>query len=280
MLLPYQQQLLKSLQRHSDAYRGASFLLEEIGQHLLARLAYFRYPPQMICDLGCGQGMDSKLLAQCYSGAEIIGVDFSEAQIKRAPKKDERLTFCVAEAQSLPLPSKYFDLVFANLLLPAIMDYHSLWREALRILKPGGIFLFSSLGPETLRELKACFETLEHPEAINQFPDMHDIGDSLIQAGFQDSAIDTEKFALHYSTLKKFLEELKALGSIKIWDAYPSLSIAKNFWQAVEEKYRLLFPTENLKLPVTVEAYYAIAFAPSISSLREIPITLLKRKTR
>lgn len=282
--MPYQQQLLLAQQRHSKKYQQASFIIEEIGQRLLSRLAYFRLPPQTILDLGCGQGIDTQLLTQAYPGANITAVDFCFEQFQHWSTNFsfDHVSRCIADCHNLPLPAQQFDLVFANLLTPAIVDYQSFWQECQRVLKPGGILLFSVLGSDTLHELKQCFAQFGQADCINVFPDMHDIGDGLAAASFADPAIEGEKLSLHYSSLKKLLTELKSLGSVKIWQEYPHLYKNRNFWQQLEKYYQHHFVSEQNKLIATLEVCYAIAFAPnqrveSPSSV-SIPLTAIKRR--
>ncbi len=125
---PYQKQLLMALARQAPHYQKASSLIAEIGRRLLSRLTYFRIPPENILDLGCGQCIDTQLLQEAYRHAKIIGIDFSLPQLQHsAAQLRSHTLLCVANAHQLPLPSTQFDLVFANLLMPAIIDYQTFW---------------------------------------------------------------------------------------------------------------------------------------------------------
>lgn len=282
----YQQQLLKVIARHAAHYQTTAGIIEEIGKRLLSRLTYLRRPPQRILDLGCGQGLDTALLAAAYPGAEIIATDFCAEQFNYWPKQllsDHSTIYpCIAQAPQLPFPSGYFDLLFANLFLPAIIDYQAFWQEILRVLQPGGILLFSTLGTNTLKELKQSLAKWDQADCVNVFPNLHDIGDSLNAEGFADPAIECETLEFHYSQLKNFLYELKKLGSTKLWQSYPHVYKSQHFWQALEHYYRAHFSSSQKKLIVTAEIYYAIAFAPSFrrddSQTISIPIASIQRK--
>lgn len=285
---PYQQQLLKALKRYAASYHTAACIIQEVGTRLLSRLAYFRKPADKILDLGCGQGIDTQLLQEAYPGAEIIAGDFCFTQFDYWPKnlrvKKHNIYPCVLDATALPFPPGYFDLIFANLLLPAIIDYQSFWRACLRVLKPGGILLLSTLGTNSLKELKTSLAQWQQADCVNVFPNLHEIGDSLIAEGFLDPAIECEPLELHYSSLSHLLHELKKLGSIKLWESYPHVYKSKKFWQDLEKYYRSHFSLNGQKLIATAEIYYAIAFAPT--QLREseqnvsIAIASIKRKPR
>lgn len=283
---PYQQQLLKAIARQAARYQTAADIIEEIGKRLLSRLTYLRRPPNHILDLGCGQGLDTALLAAAYPSAEIIATDFCAEQFNYWPKhllaSHATIYPCVAKAPQLPFPSGYFDLVFANLFLPAIIDYQAFWQEILRVLQPGGILLFSTLGKNSLKELKKSLAEWDQADCVNVFPSLHDIGDSLTAEGFSDPAIECESIEFHYSHLKNFLYELKKLGSIKLWESYPHVYKSRHFWQTLEHYYRAQFSSSEQKLIVTAEIYYAIAFAPTFKredpQTISIPITSIQRK--
>lgn len=278
---PYQQHLLKAYDRRASQYKDASAIIQEIGERLISRLTYFRHPPQEICDLGAGQGFDTELLQHVYPSASVVSVDFSLSQLHHiAPQKLR----CAADAMQLPFAAKSFDLVFANLSMPAIIDYAAFWEEILRVLKPGGIFLFSSLGPQSLFELRQSLMHAKSPDSMNTFPEIREVGDGLVKAGFKDPAIDAENLELRYSTLKKLLVELKNLGSVKMWGNYSHLYPGKRFWQHVENFYRENFLSENQKLIATLEIYFGIAFAPTeIENAQlnnSIPISSIQRRKK
>lgn len=286
MIPAYQQQLLKALIRHAPEYQRVSAIPAEIGKRLLSRLIYLRRAPTHILDLGCGQGIDTQLLSEAYPSAEIIASDFCFEQFhywsQNVLAHQSNIAFCVAEACALPFPTGSFDLIFANLLLPAILDYQTFWRECIRVLRPGGILLFSTLGTDTLKELKKSLAECGEAECMNIFPTLHDLGDGLTATGFSDPAIERESIELHYSSLKKLLTELKILGSIKLWTDYPHLYKSQSFWQALERYYYEHFRSVAQKLIATIEIYYAIAFAPQqfkedMDSI-SIPLSSIKRK--
>src|SRR5205085_909169 len=73
---------------------------------------------------------------------------------------------------------------------------------------PEGLVLFSSLGPDTLKELRAAAGAA----SVHEFVDMHDLGDMLVAAGFSAPVMDMEVLAIEYAAGGRLLEDLRASG--------------------------------------------------------------------
>ena len=276
----HQHHLQQATQRQAKNYLQSQLLIEEMGKQLLSRIDYLKFNPQIILDLGAGQGIDTKRLEKNFANALVISMDVSHAQLHHGPASSKNHR-CVADAHTLPLPAASIDLIFANALLPFLIDYPALWEECLRALKPGGVLLFSGLGSLSFQELRTSLGAFEKADSVNTFIDMHDVGDGLLHSGFQDPALDSEIVQLHYSNITRLLKELKQLGSIKLWGDYPHVYYGKTFWSRVEEYYREHF-SQDEKLVASVEIYYGIAFAPSQRVMSDasisIPISEIKKR--
>jgi len=179
---------------------------------------------------------------------------------KSACAYEPRIKILTADAYHLPLATHSVDLLVANLLLPALLDYPTLWLECQRVLVPGGLLMFSNLGPDTLLELRQSFADAHLH--VNTFMDLHDVGDGLVEIAFMDPVLDNEYFHLSYPSLKALLQELKAMGSIKFIDDEAQPYLGKSAWAAIEHTYRQQFSDAKQRLIVTVEAYFGHAFNP------------------
>ena len=109
--------------------------------HLAALSHEFR--PQVIADLGCGEGYYTSAL----EAEEKYGFDMSKDALKHAAKHDRSTSYCVASIFHLPLPDASCDFVL-TCFAPAACE------EIERILKPGGVFVFVTPGKKHLFELK------------------------------------------------------------------------------------------------------------------------------
>ncbi len=251
--------------RYVSTYAQASCIIDTIGAALLERLSFIKIQPQRILDIGSSLAYTSRALACQYPHANIIAVDFCHSMNQQARLNSltlPQIQFLTADAYQLPIKNHSIDLIVANLLLPALLDYPSLWQECQRVLIPGGLLMFSNLGPDTLKELKSSLAAIDATPRINAFIDLHDVGDGLVAAAFRDPVLDNDYYHLSYSSLTALLHELKTLGSIKFIDAIESRYVGKAFWHAVEHCYQQHFPAPKQRLLVTIEAYFGHAFNP------------------
>jgi len=250
-------------------YDSADVLAREIARRMDERLDYIRIAPKLIIDLGCGTGTDLLKLATRFPEAELIGLDFSLPMLKqcqqritppsgRARRFLERLTgspsrgtaLIAADANALPLPRASVSLAWSNLMLPGLHDPLPALQELHRVLEVGGLLMFSSFGPDTLRELREALPD-RAGERVHRFIDMHDIGDVLVKAGFSDPVMDMEILTLTYSDLDSLLSDLRTSGGNNAALSRPRGLCGRNGWAAARAHYERL-RTEG-RLPATFE---------------------------
>ena len=198
-----------------------------------------------------------------YPTAHIIGLDWSGAMLNQsrhrsnsAPKPFE---LC-ADMHALPLASHSMDVVFSNLALQWTNDPVSLLLGLRRVLKPGGMFLFTTFGPDTLCELRGAWSQADECPHVNRFSDMHEIGDLMVQTGFTEPVMDMEKLTLEYRDVIGLMRELKAIGTHNAATGRnPGLTGKDKFAKALEsyEEYR-----RHGVYPATFEVIYGVAFGP------------------
>lgn len=234
--------LLKT--RTPEEYAAAAVLAREVGETLLTRLDLIALKPQVIVDLGCGVGDVTALLRKRYPDAKIIAIDASNDMLTYA-KQQRKITaeWLCSSMQDLPLLKHSVDLLVANLVLPwceTLNELISSWRH---ILRPDGLFMFTTLGPDTLRELHQL--PLLFPHVI----DMHDLGDVLTHTGFKDPVLDVNYYNFTYKDRMQLFYELTATGMIAGNVAELKNSLTKNN----QDVY-----------PVTYEVIFGHAFGPPI----------------
>ncbi|WP_295885890.1 malonyl-ACP O-methyltransferase BioC [uncultured Thiohalocapsa sp.] len=200
----------------ADGYDAVAVLQREIGGRMLERLDYIRLTPKRVLDLGCGTGATLDHLAKRWRRAEIIGLDFAHGMLTHARRRGywlNRPRLLCADAEQLPLADDTVDLVFSNATLQWVNDLDATFSELLRVLRPGGLLLFSTFGPDTLRELRAAWAAVDDGEHVSPFLDMHDIGDALVRARFADPVMDVERMTLTYPDMRGLMRDLKQLGA-------------------------------------------------------------------
>lgn len=217
----------------AHSFDEASYVHRATFDGLLERLLPVSVKPELILDLGCATGESTRRLRKHYRGTRVLGMDVSHAMLKAAAKKRRWLSAAEeieADACQLPLTTGSVDLVFANMLLPWVGDLPACFNEVARVLKPGGVFAFATLGPDSLGEFR---ELLESPDYVFDFPDMHDVGDAAVRAGLADPVLDIDRLTVTYADADKLVADLSAVGA--------SRSLEKTMLAGREDGWSLRF---------------------------------------
>ncbi len=211
-----QAQSRRHFDRAARSYAEFAHLEAEVSARMRDRLDYLRLEPARILDAGCGPGRDAQMLRKRYPGSEVIGLDFSLAMLRAARAQGGWLSSLLggrsmravcADLAALPFAERAFDLIWSNLALHWMREPALGLVEFRRVLRPGGLVMFTLLGPDTLLELREAA-----PGRTHVFPDMHDVGDWLVQAGFSAPVMDMEKITVSYPDPETLLRELRATG--------------------------------------------------------------------
>ena len=259
----------RAFARAAAGYDTASALQRDIAATMLERLDYVKIAPEVVVDLGCGTGASLAALGERYKQARIVGIDACEAMLRVAHRQRSQLRWMMpflrgpkraallaAGAQALPLPRATAELLWSNLMLHWLPDPLAGLREMHRVLKVGGLLMFSTFGPDTLKELRACFA--DGDEHTLRFIDMHDYGDMLIECGFADPVMDAERLTITYPSLDALFDELRRSGSISAAPEYRRGLMGRGAWRAMRDSY------EKLRLegrfPASVEVVYGHAW--------------------
>lgn len=251
-------------------YDAAAVLQHEICARMLERLDYVKHTPAAILDAGCGTGNAVPGLFARYADASLIAVDFSPAMVDRARRRLKwwqtlpgwrpPLHAVCADIERLPLAPGAVGLVWSNLALQWVSDLAAALRELHRVLAPGGLVMFSTFGPDTLKELRTAYEGTDGRTHVNRFIDMHDIGDMLIGAGFADPVMDMEQLSLTYADVRSLMRDLKAIGAHNATRGRPEGLSPRSLLAAVERNYEAF--RRDGRLPATFEVVYGHAWKP------------------
>lgn len=268
----------------ASTYEAAAVLQREVNERLLSRLDYIRLRPESVLDLGAGTGGGSIALQKRYPKARVWALDFAQPmllELKRRAGFWRRPRSVCAKAEALPFRDNSMDLIFSSLTLQWCGDLAAVFGECRRVLKPGGAFLFATLGPDTLRELRESWATVDRMEHVNAFVDMHDVGDLLVAAGFADPVLDVERITMTYRDLMKMLRELKQLGANTVLGRHVSGLTGKHRFAAMCETYKRLYAVDG-RYPATYEVVYGLSWGQdtNVKPVRFIPADTFKLENR
>jgi len=252
--------LKRALNRAATHYEAAAVLERTIADYLLERLNIMRVNPKRVLDFGARTGYTTEHLQRRYPDAEVIGSDYSSLLLSQAKEvREQPLHLVTGDYVELPFATHSFDLIFSNLALQWSNHIQITVEEFQRVLKPGGLLLFTTVGRDTLKELRASFADEKYH--VHPFFDMHDIGDLLKELHFENPVMDVEILTVRYATVSALLQDLKLTGANNTLKGRPKGLMGKQQWQTMLAHYERLRDDQGV-LPATIELIYGHAFSP------------------
>lgn len=255
-------EISKAFNKHAAQYEEAAKVQQEIGQRLFERLEYLKISPKYILDLGCGTGAFSRQLRSMFPKALVIGLDLAHEMLLQAKNKQgfrRRWPLVNADMTQLPFPSGLFDLVFANQVVHWCNPMSDVFRELNRVMNANACLMFTTLGPDTFKELKQAWAGANDFAHVNEFIDMHDVGDYLMSEHFLEPVVDMELLAVHYDTLPQLVRSLKNQGVKNIHAQRNQGLTGRHAWKQFEINYSAM-QTQLGKYPLTYEVVYGHAW--------------------
>jgi len=263
-------QVRAAFDRAAASYDAAAVLQREVSDRMAERLDYIKVQPQVILDAGSGTGYGSAELRRRYPAARIVELDLAPGMLLAARAKQRAASGLLgrlfqkhpwqvcADVERLPLADGAVDMIWSNLTIQWLNQPDALFAEFARVLKPDGLLMFSTLGPDTLCELKAAFAAADGQSHVNQFIDMHDLGDALVRNQFAIPVMDMEKIVCTYSAARDVMQDLKAIGAHNAMAGRRRGLFGKAAWQRVLDAYETR--RQDGKLPATYEVVYGHAW--------------------
>ncbi len=281
---PYQldaRRLRRAFERAAAGYDACAVLQREVGQRMAERLALIKLQPAAVLDAGCGTGEALGELAARFPQAVMVGLDIARAMLEAARRRAQALAaervraarwlaapgntgsqplLVCGNVGCLPLASDSLDLVWSNLTLQWINDPTLAFAEFHRVLRGAGLLLFTTVGPDTLKELRTAFARIDRATHVSRFIDMHDLGDMLVHAGFADPVMDMETITLTYEDATTMMREIKAVGAHNATAGRPRGLIGRARWLRLLEALEAF--RRDGRLPATYEIVYGHAWKP------------------
>ncbi len=281
-------QVIRTFNRAAMSYDDVARLQMQVGEGLFERLAGVKSQPKTVLDVGTGTGYLLAGLKQRYKHAQIYAIDIAENMLHQARKKNRQWFRCshyfiCSDAHQLPLANQSIDLLISNLTLQWCHNLQQVLQEFARVLSPEGVLIFSTLGPDTLKELRHSWAMVDQASHVNQFVDMHELGDVLYQAGLVDPVMDVDWLTYHYPDVYGLMRELKNLGAHNVTAGKPLGLMGKNKFKAMLTAY------EQYRVPKGLPATYEVVYGHAVGqafrqitsrpSITTVPISQIGRST-
>ena len=274
----------------APSYDDAAILQKTVAERIDERLELTTIEPKTILDLGAGTGLLTEQVIRRYPNAQLFAVDLSPSMLKiatprftapRWPTLNTKLnqflqnckltkalatktaaTAINADVYQLPFADNSVDLIVSNLMLQWCDDLDSVFAEFRRVLRSEGLLMFTTFGPDTLKELRQAWQKVDaNYEHVNNFIDMHDIGDALIRNGFGQPVMDMEIFTLTYDKPMGVLKDLKAIGATNANKQRNNGLMGKQRFASMLNAYEELRTPNDNKIPATYEVVHGHAWA-------------------
>ena len=272
MTLFDQRHIRRAFSRSAAGYDAAAALQHEVEKRLMESLDYLalrqgetaRSDPKLVLDVGCGPAHAAAAMHKRWPKAQVVALDLALPMLREAKKQAgwwRPFSRVCADLRALPLAEASADVLFCNLSLQWVDDLPAAFAGFRRVLKPGGLLLCSTFGPETLQELREAFSHADAAPHVSPFPPIAQFGDALMMAGFRDPVLDRDRFTLTYDDLPALMRELRAMGATNALQGRRHTLTGRSRFAAAAAAYEPMRRPDG-KLPSTWEVIYAHAWAP------------------
>lgn len=256
------QGIRRNFARRAGSYDRHAGVQRLMAQGLLALLEDTLPRAGRLLEIGCGTGHFTQLLKQSCNGASLVALDLDAALVAAARQRlgaATRVTWLVADGETLSRGS--FDAILANATFQWLTRPGASLAAYFQLLHPGGALAFSTLGPETFRELAASLElaTASQPGsrpsiAAQGFLNQENWSALLEGAGFSRMKLHRELVTTTYPSVPAFLKSLQATGATNPQPRPFSPRLLQALIRAYRDGYG-----HNGSIPVTYEIIWAVA---------------------
>ena len=261
----------RAFSRSAAGYDAAAALQHEVEKRLMESLDYLALrqgqdasDPGVVLDVGCGPAHAAAAMRKRWPKAQVVALDMALPMLREAKKQAgwwKPFQRVCADQRALPVRDGSVDVLFCNLSLQWVDDLPATFTGFRRVLKPGGLLVCSTFGPETLQELRDAFAQADDTPHVSPFPPIAQFGDAMMLAGFRDPVLDRDRFTLTYDDLPALMRELRAMGATNALHGRRHTLTGRARFAAAATAYEPL-RREDGKLPSTWDVIYAHAWAP------------------
>jgi len=249
-------------EKAADSYDAAAVLQREIAKRMGERLDYIKLQPEVVLDAGCGTGFITKDLLKRYPKSSVVALDLALNMTRKTKQQGGWLRkpkLVCSDAEQLPFKNESVDLIVSNLMIQWSNDLNKMFEGFHTVIKPNGLLLFSTFGPDTLKEIRESWSRVDKNPHTSSFVDMHEIGDALLKAGFVNPVTDMELITMTYSNVRQLMNDIKEIGASNTHNERSKGLMGKEKFKAFEQAYDD-FKTSDGLYPATWEVIYGHAW--------------------
>jgi malonyl-CoA O-methyltransferase len=225
----------KSFGSASESYDVSSRLQRYTGKQLLPWLP--NRSDLDALDLGSGTGFFTDLLAGRYQ--QVFGLDISSKMLTFAKaQRDENICWVQGDAFHLPFQNDSLDFIYSNLVIQWCDPLDAVIDEILRVLKPGGLFVFTTLIDGTLHELKSSWAQVDNDKHVIDFKIEAEVIENFTRPNCRLLEHNTKNIALEYENVLHLAHELKGLGANHVPKKSNKGLAGKDKWQKMTNAYQ------------------------------------------
>jgi malonyl-CoA O-methyltransferase len=258
MNAPDRNAVARMFRRVASTFSTSDFLHAEIRTRLLERLDLVRLAPATVLDLGAGPGAGATALSERFPAAHVLALDLVPEMLLTGPASPG--TAVCGDASRLPLVSASIDLAFCNLMLPWCAP-GPVFAEIHRVLRYPGLFVFTTVGPDTLRELRRAWAEADPYSHVPEFADMHIVGDALVRAGLAEPVMATERLKLTYADLNQLVRDFRAIGAANLTAGRNRGLTGRAAWDRLTAAFDRQRDADS-RVSVSIEVIFGHAWAP------------------
>jgi malonyl-CoA O-methyltransferase len=259
----------RQFKRVAAMYDSASLLQKKIADELIDRIELVSSAPDTLLDLGSATGYLGRRAIEKFPALSVISIDRIMAMANESSIADPGARTVIAAAENLALAQESVPLVMSNLLLHWC-DVGAVFSEVARVLEVGGAFLFSTLGPDTLMELRAAWAEVDDYPHVHEFIDMHNLGDALVMSGFSEPVLDADRIRVTYKDVPGLVAELRDVGGANVRLDRRRTCTGKERYHRFVVAYESF--REQGRLASTWEVIYGLATKDRATAGQSIPV--------
>ena len=256
-----QRRVRERFNRAAASYDRHAAVQHEIGCRLDERFGWLKLEPERILDLGAGTGQMLRAMRERYPSAEVIGLDLAEAMLRRLPRRrwwSLRRPGVAADMHALPFAGGCMDAVVSNFAVQWSDRPSVLFAEVARVMASGAPFAFTTLGPDSLVEVRRAWAAVDPSPHVHQFLDMHDLGDALVGAMLADPVMDRETVTDTYPGVDALLADLRGVGVGNTQAGRSRGMTGAGAWRRFRDA--LAEQAVDGRIPLTYEIVYGLAW--------------------